>query len=1119
MPTLNTIDTSTSATALDTGASYDVAPSGVRWLAFYNGSATELRYSTNQGATWTEDTTGGTLPVTQPSLFIDLDGYAHLVGMSSSQVRYYRGTPSGNSWSWSTFYSPLNASISGRPQVVAHREGTGWMAHIVWSRYYQTETGYYEYRCRCESYSTSSWESGCTPAACPSHGHTTYTGWYSSYPTCACGSQGANPPGCHTNQSGVGTHGCACNHSHLCASGSVESQFYSTGTDTDNYAYYARYSITSGGTITTSASATTISSDYGQYQPTNPVLDFNHTGDGKTVQAGQPDVFVAWRTGSTGGSNGVNMRKATYSAGAWNWGTIRTLDSTVNPTVLDAVCDGTRFIVAFKSGTNYKVMQRDLADTTTTTLASLPALESNVQEGPTMEARTDSLYLLGAGTTSNNPSYILYDRTTSLWGSWTTVEAVVNVTSQRTAKPSTASGSGRSAIEWVYLTGSGSPYTLRHWYEGLNKPPTTPTWTTTAGTFDVAVNLNLTWVFNDPDPGETQGAYTMRRRIGAGSYNYWNGSTWQASEDGTTKIASASTTLSLSSWGNDLDDIHYYSVKTWDGIDAGPSSWSTELAITPSAKDNPTITAPVGTVSVSSVTVTWTVATQTKYQVQVRENNAGSPGAVIYDSGVVASAIQSHSGTPFPTNGVTRFVEVTTWNDEGLKSDTDSDLITVDYSPPPTPLFTLAPFTVPAGGEVVDAGLLLSMVRQNPNLLDKNTAIFDVSTAGWQDNANTTIGYGDELLTMTPTVTILDMTVETAALTAVTEGVSYTARAWLKAVSTSKQAIIRIRWYDNGPTEVGLSSSGQFTASTQGVELSVTGTAPAGATQARILVQVLGPLTGQVWHLDDVALFVNDGTTNFRAGYNGVAPTYLDLYRRSNPVSEGGYGIVEGALQNQYGTITSPYWQWALNGPANGVSVRYEWYAMKYTPIKPFLVDRMVFMVQKMGSPTSPISFSVHEDTADGRVLATATLDTASLSTSWAFHTMDFSNGVILRPGKVYWFKFVQPVFETTSHYVRIASLYKSWEKNATHDGAVWWGLDGLGNLEIIYDSNEDMAAELWGYALPPSWNYSEVRLAEALSVDATYYDYTVASDVDYEYRVDAVALVNSTTAQSDWEG
>jgi len=135
----------------------------------------------------------------------------------------------------------------------------------------------------------------------------------------------------------------------------------------------------------------------------------------------------------------------------------------------------------------------------------------------------------------------------------------------------------------VYIVGPTNDTIYQYTLFTPNTSPTAPTWQapTNGSTQDVSSTLLLDWLFTDPDAGDTQSAYTLRRTIGAG-ITYYNGTTWQGTEDATTKIASATESHLLpTNWGATTDADHYYAVETWDAADAGPSPWSTELQIIP----------------------------------------------------------------------------------------------------------------------------------------------------------------------------------------------------------------------------------------------------------------------------------------------------------------------------------------------------------------------------------------------------------------------------------------------------------------------------------------------------------------------------------------------------------
>ena len=223
---------------------------------------------------------------------------------------------------------------------------------------------------------------------------------------------------------------------------------------------------------------------------------------------------------------------------------------------------------------------------------------------------------------------------------------------------------------------------------------------------DVAASLGIIWAFNDPDPGDAQTAYTVRRRIGAAAHTYWNGTSWAASESGATKIASAVTSLAVASgWGSDGDSDHHYSVKTWDALDQ-LSPWSAEARVVPSAKDNPTITVPASdgaVITTALFNVEWTVATQSKYRLRVVGDTAGEPnlGIVDYDSGIVINTSARLDQLQFPVNGQDRHIELTTWNDEGLQSTIRYRLVEISYTPPATAQITLNADSLVEGAIVV----------------------------------------------------------------------------------------------------------------------------------------------------------------------------------------------------------------------------------------------------------------------------------------------------------------------------------------------------------------------------------------------------------------------------------
>lgn len=123
----------------------DVAPDGTLWAAIVTqGGPGTLKFfrSSNGGSTWTY-ASGSDLSLRQstavPSFFIDADGYAHVSWLTWNAdpqlIVYARGTPTGGGgWSWQQItISPASGRLGVDTDIVAFRNGTGWVAWISWN--------------------------------------------------------------------------------------------------------------------------------------------------------------------------------------------------------------------------------------------------------------------------------------------------------------------------------------------------------------------------------------------------------------------------------------------------------------------------------------------------------------------------------------------------------------------------------------------------------------------------------------------------------------------------------------------------------------------------------------------------------------------------------------------------------------------------------------------------------------------------------------------------------------------------------------------------------------------------------------------------------------------------
>ena len=432
----------------------------------------------------------------------------------------------------------------------------------------------------------------------------------------------------------------------------------------------------------------------------NMTMDFRHTGDGSTVVS--PDIFAALRWPS---NNEVYAFKWVWDGTTWGpaypsiptgYDLGNTATTAAHASQLCSVFDGTRYIVAWVDNadtTKINISERDAGNTTTTprTITALSdGAVTDLQISYTQPAQ--DLIIHAKGTTSDDIKRCRYIRATNTWESWTTIEATTALDQTMWASKGWASGKG-IAVGWQSGT---SPYNVVSETDFVNNPPTAPTWVTpvSGAAADRGAALTLDWAFQDPDAGDAQTAYKIKRSVNGGAASWWTGAAWGAE----TKITTATTSLAMSSgWGTD-GDTHVYNVLTYDAADV-VSPYSANLSVVASVPDNPTITAPAtsATVTTSQPTISWTVTTQTAYQLDIYETD----DSLQYTSGKITSASTSITCPYVLANGLTDLkFKITTWNDAGLICSTPdtNTLVDVTYTPPATPVLTVT--AVPASGYI-----------------------------------------------------------------------------------------------------------------------------------------------------------------------------------------------------------------------------------------------------------------------------------------------------------------------------------------------------------------------------------------------------------------------------------
>lgn len=419
----------------------------------------------------------------------------------------------------------------------------------------------------------------------------------------------------------------------------------------------------------------------------HPSLEFVSTGDHKTISS-TPNLWVAW------GRSTIYTARFAYNTGpSWtspNTNTPPAVSSlSPNQPSNTAVYDthGDRFVVAFPNGSSVRFAERSV-DNSTQVQRDSPAHPDGVVRhcAISISSATSNVRAFAVGSSGGNTLYYVdYDRINDTWGSWTQVSASPIIGASENNYNVRRLNYGNGHNDLVIATGSG-PYNLISTNTTAASAPKTPVITSpTNGTVaDVNAGLTLTWTFQDDDPSDFQDAYSLRRSIGGGTFNYWNAGT---SSWGTSDVFNLSGTTSVtlpSGWGADSDGTHSYSVKVRDQQgNASPNA--TNVAVTPSAKDNPTLTSPGASPTTAQITVSWTVATQTAYRIVL---TVTATGVVVRDTGWVTSSSTSVL-IPDTLTVQSYTVALTTRNDEGLTSNTVTQVFTPSYTPPQSATFGL----------------------------------------------------------------------------------------------------------------------------------------------------------------------------------------------------------------------------------------------------------------------------------------------------------------------------------------------------------------------------------------------------------------------------------------------
>jgi hypothetical protein len=566
--------------------------------------------------------------------------------------------------------------------------------------------------------------------------------------------------------------------------------------------------------------------------------------------------------------------------------------------------DGSQWLMPVISpddATVVRVYQRNQANTLTTSYDTPTHPTGNIRTlSCNYDAVNKNIRVYATGTSTAVLYFVDYTRASSTWGAWATVTATAVLGTPPTEWGVRRGGSSGNARMDVITAASGAPNTVTHTAQTGTSTPSTPTWDTTTvpyfngGAADVAASLTLDWTFTDPDPGDTQGSYALSRQIGAGTLSYWSaaGSTWGASE---VQNSSATTAVTLASgWAAASDANYTYRVKVWDSTGTPSAAYSAGLVIVPSAKVNPTITAPTAAqvLNTDQVTVTWTVSEQTTRRVRLSTNPGG---LVVFDSGFEADSSTSYTVPNRLATGTGWTVELTTKNLEGLASTAQTRSFTVVYAPPPAMISTVT--AVPASGWMLVTPSSLAAVGVQPTIVLADlyrrtnvTPILNANTSmagnvtGWTGTGGTltysTTQFHDSpgAARFVPSGAAATPTVESASFVIDPTKVYY-GTAWIRPDTANKPITVSVNWYTSGSV---LISSVTTTVATpvavawQYLEVVADPTGVTNAARASISIGLTGtPAASDALYADEIELRVYDATAGVRIAAAASATTAI----------------------------------------------------------------------------------------------------------------------------------------------------------------------------------------------------------------------------------------------------
>ena len=313
------------------------------------------------------------------------------------------------------------------------------------------------------------------------------------------------------------------------------------------------------------------------------------------------------------------------------------------------------------------------------------------------------------------------------------------------------------------------------------------------------------------------------------------------------------------------------------------------------AKPTVTVNAPTGTITDTSFpAVTWTYANadgnpQSAYEIKIFDSTTYSGGSFSADTstptlgtGIITSSNDGQTLEGDLANSTTyrAYVRVATLiNGSNYFSDYAFSQFSLSIDSPAAP--TISAFYESTSGAVTVT------IFGRTNALSENQASLETDTTGWVSLSNcsltrNTVQYLSGVASLALTATAAgDMTATTTSATAftVTPSTKFSATAQFKANTTARSTSVGILWRDSSGTTLStVFGTAENDSSSAWNECTVSGTAPATAATAMVVIKVASAGSGEIHYIDKIAFHAGESPTWTRGGFT----TFTFVVERSN---------------------------------------------------------------------------------------------------------------------------------------------------------------------------------------------------------------------------------------------